>query len=96
MRTNATGTHLAVGAGQLILMKILVRTQTVGYGWGTYIWGDSTWGTERSTSTVTLAPGNWSLDNFGEVLVATIFNGKTFTWNAGAANPRTIELFKYS
>ena len=30
-------------------------TQTIGYGWGTYIWGDSTWGTERSTSSVTLA-----------------------------------------
>ena len=35
-----------------------------------------------------LDPGNWSLDNFGQVLVATIFNGKTFTWNAGASNPR--------
>ena len=32
-----------------------------------------TWGTERSTSNVVLVPGNWSLDNFGEVLVATIF-----------------------
>ena len=64
--------------------------QTRGYGWGTYLWGDSTWGTERTVSNVTLDPGNWSLDNFGEVLVATIFNGKTFTWNAGATNPRTI------
>eukprot|EP01049_Picozoa_sp_SAG25_P013628 SAG25_NODE_2163_length_1883_cov_3.816704_3_plen_327_part_00 len=65
-------------------------TQTSGYGWGTYLWGDSTWGTERTISNVTLDPGNWSLDNFGEVLVATIFNGKTFTWNAGASNARTI------
>ena len=64
--------------------------QTAGYGWGTYLWGDSTWGSERTVSNVTLDPGNWSLDNFGEVLVATIFNGKTFTWNAGASNPRTI------
>ena len=63
---------------------------TVGYGWGTYLWGDSTWGTERSTSDVTLDPGTWSLDNYGEVLVATIADGRTFTWNAGAANPRTI------
>ena len=76
-------------------------TQTVGYGWGTYLWNDSTWGTERSTSNVVLAPGNWSLDNFGEVLVATIFNGKTFTWDAGASNPRavrasqTTDLFRF-
>ena len=64
--------------------------QTAGYGWGTYLWGDSTWGTERTISDVILDPGNWSLDNFGEVLVATIFNGKTFTWNAGASGPRGI------
>jgi len=64
--------------------------QTKGYGWGTYLWSDSTWGTERTVSSVTLDPGNWSLDNFGEVLVATIFNGKTFTWDAGATNPRTV------
>ena len=34
---------------------------------------------------MTLEPGLWSLDNFGEVLIATIANGKTFTWNAGIA-----------
>ena len=25
-------------------------------------------------------PGSWSLDNFGQQLIATIKNGKTFTW----------------
>jgi len=64
--------------------------QTAGYGWGTDTWSTSTWGTERTTSDVILEPGNWSLDNFGEVLVATITGGKTFTWNAGASNARTI------
>ena len=63
-------------------------TQTTGYGWSTSTWGASTWGTARAVSDVILDPGNWSLDNFGQVLVATIFNGKTFTWNAGASNPR--------
>ena len=69
-------------------------TQTVGYGWGTSTWGDSTWGTERTTSNVTLDPGNWSLDNFGEVLVATIFNGETFTWDAGATSARATRASK--
>ena len=64
--------------------------QTAGYGWGTSSWGNEAWGTERTVSNVILDPGNWSLDNFGEVLVATIFNGKTFTWNAGATGPRGI------
>ena len=64
-------------------------TQTTGFGWGTSTWSTSTWGTARTTSSVILDPGNWSLDNFGQVLVATIFDGKTFTWNAGASNPRS-------
>ena len=43
----------------------------------------SGWGDAVNAATVTLEPGLWSLSNFGEVLVATIANGKTFTWNAG-------------
>jgi len=43
------------------------------------------WGDAVEASTVTLEPGLWSLSNFGEVLIATILNGKTFTWNSGIA-----------
>ena len=68
--------------------------QTIGYGWGTSTWNTSTWGTERATSSVILDPGNWSLDNYGQVLVATIRDGETFTWNAGATNARTIRASK--
>jgi hypothetical protein len=68
--------------------------QTLGYGWSTSTWGASTWGTERATSSVILDPGNWSLDNYGQVLVATIRDGETFTWNAGASNARTIRASK--
>ena len=49
----------------------------------------SGFGSAVSASTVVLEPGLWSLDNFGQVLIATIANGKTFTWNAGAATPLT-------
>ena len=48
------------------------------------------WGEAVLASEVTLEPGLWSLDNFGQVLIATIANGKTFTWNAGAASPLTV------
>tara|TARA_R100001369_G_scaffold29152_1_gene52293 strand:- start:2234 stop:4444 length:2211 start_codon:yes stop_codon:yes gene_type:complete len=41
------------------------------------------WGNAVEASTVTLEPGLWSLNNFGQVLVATIANGKTFTWDSG-------------
>ena len=92
MPTNEGGSGMSTqGSAQIDPYVIVGPTfQTAGYGWGTYLWGDSTWGTERTISDVVLDPGIWSLDNFGEVLVATIHNGKTFTWNAGASNPRTI------
>jgi len=91
MRVNATGAASASGAATINPYELVGPTfQTAGYGWGTYQWNTGTWGTARTTSNVILDPGNWSLDNFGEVLVATVFNGKTFTWNAGAAAPRAI------
>ena len=50
----------------------------------------SGWGTALPANQTTLEPGLWSLDNFGEVLVATIANGATFTWNPSAASPLTV------
>jgi len=54
---------------------------TFGYGWGTYTWNNSTWGTARSTSNVILDGRDWSLDNFGELLIATVLNGSTYQWS---------------
>ena len=54
---------------------------SLGYGWGTDSWGSSTWGTASSTSNVTIEARQWSLDNFGEDLIATVKNGETFIWD---------------
>ena len=43
------------------------------------------WGDAVDAGTITLEPGLWSLSNFGDVLVATISNGKTFTWDSSIA-----------
>ena len=87
--TNATGTVTTGGSISTIpYEQVGPAAQTYGYGWGVGTWNgtDGTeWGEAVSASNVTLEPGLWSLSNFGEVLVATIANGKTFTWNAGIA-----------
>jgi hypothetical protein len=89
MPSNSAGTTSGTGSAEILPYVIVGPVfQTAGYGWGTYLWGDSTWGTERTVSDVVLDPGNWSLDNFGAILVATIFNGKTYTWNPGVSTPR--------
>jgi hypothetical protein len=43
------------------------------------------WGNAVNAASVVLEPGLWSLSNFGQVLVATIANGKTFTWDSAIA-----------
>ena len=89
--SNATAT---VSTGGSLEVKpyeqVGPATQSYGYGWGTDTWGSGTWGTASSADDVTLEPGLWSLSNFGQVLIATIANGKTFTWNAGATDALTI------
>jgi hypothetical protein len=91
MPTAETGTGVTT-AGSLSFApyaNIGPIAQTYGYGWGTSIWGSVTggvgWGSASSSATVVLSPGNWSFDNFGQILIATIKNGKTFLWNPAAA-----------
>ena len=43
-------------------------------------WGDP------ASSDFTIDPGLWILDNFGTKLIALIYNGKCFEWDAAAAN----------
>ena len=64
--------------------------QSYGYGWDIDTWGNGAWGEAASASDVSLEPGLWSLSNFGQVLIATIANGKTFTWDAGNASRLTV------
>jgi len=43
------------------------------------------WGASQTGDIVT-APGLWSLDNFGNKLIATIFDGATFEWDSDASS----------
>ena len=89
MPSNSAATTSGTGSAQIDPYVIVGPTfQTSNFGWGTSYWGDSTWGTARTTTSVVLDPGLWSLDNFGQILTATIINGKTFTWDAGAVGAR--------
>ena len=91
MPSNSASTTTGTGSAQIDPYVVVGPTfQTSNFGWGTSYWGDSTWGTERTTTNVILDPGLWSLDNFGQILIATIHNGKTFTWDAGASGARDI------
>ncbi len=79
--TESTGTTTTGTATAVFDISIAPAFSTFGYGWGTSTWNTETWGTARSTSSVTLDGRDWSLDNFGELLIATTLNGSTFQWS---------------
>ena len=89
MPFTETGSGMSSAGGATInpYVEIGPVEQTYGYGWGTDTWSSGEWGEASTSTNVILDPGSWSLDNFGQQLIATIKNGKTFTWDAGAANP---------
>jgi hypothetical protein len=88
MAVTETGTGVTAGGSITTNPYVTVGPvlSTFGYGWGAGQWGISTWGTARTTSNTDIDAGSWSLDNFGELLIATVKNGQTFSWdpNAGA------------
>jgi hypothetical protein len=91
MAAAATATTSASGSATVNpYINVGPLTQTYGYGWGTDTWGAGGWGEASSTSTVILDPGSWSLDHFGQILIATVKNGKTFKWSPINLDPNAL------
>ena len=85
MAVTATGTTSTAGSASVNpYYTVGPIISTYGYGWGAGPWGASYWGTERTVSDVDIDAGSWSLDNFGEILIATIKNSSTFEWDPNA------------
>ena len=84
--SNASGSTSGGGGTGNINYQISIGpdASVYGYGWGIGTWNTGTWNTPRSTSTVTLDGRNWSFDNFGEDLIATVHKGGTFRWDTSA------------
>lgn len=94
--TGSTASGSSTGGGSSVVAKydidIGLAASAYGYGWGTGTWNTSTWNTPRSTSTVTIDGRQWSFDNFGEDLIATVSEGGTFRWDTsvGTGTPAAI------
>jgi hypothetical protein len=81
--TSAASGSTASGGGSgnaKYQISIGPELSTSAFGWGTDGWSVGTWGTPSTTSNVTLEARQWSLDNFGENLIATVLNGGAFEW----------------
>ena len=100
---NYTVTHTSTASGSTsggggsgnakYQINIGPATSTYGLGWGTDTWSSGTWGSASSASDVVLVGRNWSLDNFGEDLIATVLDGGTFVWDtSGGTGSRATAL----
>jgi hypothetical protein len=92
MPSNESGTGMSAQGSATLNSYITIGPvfQTPAYGWGTDTWSAGAWGEESSVTNVTLDPGSWSLDNYGQLLVATVKNGATYTWNPATAGALDI------
>ena len=92
MSTTESGSGMSAQGSATVTPYITIGPvfETPSYGWGTGGYGLEAWGTARSSSTVVLDPGSWSLDNYGQLLVATVRNGATYTWTPLEGDPDAL------
>ena len=94
----ATGTGSGGGSGvdaeYLIGSNEGLGTQTASpaLGWGTGGWGLGTWGTPRSGGTTVLENSQWSLNLWGEDLIATVLNHGIYYWDTSTGVPSRAVL----
>jgi hypothetical protein len=89
----AVSTETAMGNATLSFLLATQQTtniQGLGYGAGIYNAGVSTtnyraWNTAASTSGITFLANQWSLDNWGEDLLAVRRGGPLYVWDANAS-----------
>jgi hypothetical protein len=81
--TTAAATSVACGGPTTGFFEINTGNadNTQGTGWGVSSWGGSTWGTARSGGSNIFVPlRTWSLDNWGENLLANPTGGAIYQW----------------
>jgi hypothetical protein len=80
---DATSTVTLGGGSGNYIYEITVGSGATGIasGWGTGTWGAETWGTPRTTSTFVQELRTWSLDNWGEDLIASPRGAAIYQWD---------------
>ena len=91
---SAATSTVSAGGGLTVVIDYLIgiedglgaQSSDPALGWGVGGWGESTWGTPRAltASDVNLDNSSWSLDLWGEDVIATVRNGAIYYWDTSA------------
>ena len=98
---SAATSTVSAGGGTAIDFKYLIgfgerlgaQSSDPALGWGVGGWGEGTWGNPRSAanSDVSLENSAWTLNLWGEDLLATVRNGKCYYWDtSGGVASRAV------
>lgn len=80
---NATTTVNNSGNGEVNFLLAAGLADNGGfYGWGSGAWGAETWGTPRTSAGINIKLRLWSLDNYGQDLLANPNGGSIYRWDA--------------
>lgn len=82
--SGATGGGASVVYSYEITIGVQYGAYGLGYGVGGY--GLGTYDTERETSNLFIEPRVWSLDHFGQILLATYNEGTLYSWDPSAVS----------
>ena len=88
--SSVTGGGAAVTYSYEINIGYQSVTQGRGYGTGTY--GKSTWGTARTSSTFTFYARIWSLDTYGQNLLAMPSGDYLYQWDPTTPSARAVKV----
>ena len=77
---SGTASSGSTSGGGAVVLRYLVSNGPsdglTGYGFGAGLWGSASWGTARSTSGVVLSPRVWTMDSWGEDIIASVGGGE--------------------
>jgi hypothetical protein len=93
--SNATSS--ATGGGAVIYeyeISIGGSASGLAFGWGSDVWGAGTWGTPRTESTLIIPLRVWSLDTWGEDLIASPSGGAVYWWDRSGGFSTRAQLIE--
>ena len=92
--SSAATSTVSAGGGNAIVINYLIgaaaglgsQSSDPALGWGVGGWGESTWGTARAITddTINLDNSLWSLNLWGEDLIATVRGGAIYYWDTSS------------
>lgn len=95
INAGAAATSGGTFGGSAVIAEYLISpgaaSAGTGFGWGVGPWGGGTWGTPRDIGLVTLMLRLWSIDHWGQDMIACPRGGGYYQWVAASGSATRAE-----